>query len=66
MARPQPDDADREGITIVIRKILEGGKVKPRPNSRQQAEGSHLPSEPLTIEHQVGGLAAGLRPPARG
>jgi hypothetical protein len=45
--RPQPDDADRDGITIVIRKILENGKVQPKPQPPSP--------DPLTIEHQANG-----------
>jgi hypothetical protein len=43
--RAQVDDADREGIVITIRKILEGAQVTETPGAPKQ----------LTIEGKVNG-----------
>jgi hypothetical protein len=43
--RAQVDDADREGIVITIRKILEGAQVTEAPGAPKQ----------LTIEGKVNG-----------
>jgi hypothetical protein len=46
--RPQPEENDREGITIVIRKILENHKFD------DDKPASKTPQQPLAIEHQNG------------